>query len=93
MQIYGPNNVPGAAPVNPSHRLHSAQPAAPKPHMAAADQVDISQEADMVSRMRETTDVRQDMVSRIRAEIEAGTYETEEKLDIAVGRLLDELSG
>jgi hypothetical protein len=32
-----------------------------------------------------------DRVNEIRAQIAAGTYETDEKLDIAVGRLLDEI--
>jgi len=93
MQIHGPSNVSGAQPINTQHRLHSAQPAAPKPHMTPVDQLDISHEADMVSRARDVPDIRHDLVNRIKSEIEAGTYETEEKLDIAVGRLLDELSG
>lgn len=93
MQIHGPTNVSGAQPINTQHRLHSAQSAAPKPHMTPVDQLDISHEADMVSRARDVPDIRHDLVNRIKSEIEAGTYETEEKLDIAVGRLLDELSG
>jgi negative regulator of flagellin synthesis FlgM len=93
MQIHGPSNVSGVQPINTQHRLHSAQPATPKPHMTPVDQLDISHEADMVSRAREVPDIRHDLVNRIKSEIEAGTYETEEKLDIAVGRLLDELSG
>jgi negative regulator of flagellin synthesis FlgM len=93
MQIHGPSNVSGAQPANSVHKLHAPQQAAPKPHMAPVDQLDISQEAEMVSQMRETPDVRHDLVNRIKAEIDAGTYETDEKLDIAVGRLLDELSG
>ncbi|HIQ20562.1 MAG TPA: flagellar biosynthesis anti-sigma factor FlgM, partial [Planctomycetes bacterium] len=36
-------------------------------------------------------EIRQERVARIRAEIAAGTYETEEKLEIAIGRLLDEI--
>jgi anti-sigma28 factor (negative regulator of flagellin synthesis) len=93
MQIHGPTNVSGTPPVNVHHKLHSPQPAAPKPHMTPVDQLDISHEAEMVSRTREVPDVRHELVARVKAEIEAGTYETEEKLDIAVGRLLDELSG
>jgi negative regulator of flagellin synthesis FlgM len=57
-----------------------------------ADQLDISREADMVSRIRDIPDIRADRVAEIRAAIEAGTYETSDKLDIAVGRLLDEIS-
>ena len=41
-----------------------------------------------------TTDgIRYDLVNRVRAEILAGTYDTDEKMDIALGRLLDELEG
>lgn len=36
--------------------------------------------------------IRADLVSRVRAEIAAGTYETPEKLDIAIGRALSELA-
>ncbi|MFO7903773.1 MAG: flagellar biosynthesis anti-sigma factor FlgM [Pirellulaceae bacterium] len=54
--------------------------------------MDISREADMVSRAREVPDIRTERVAEIRDAIQAGTYETSEKLDVAVGRLLDEIS-
>jgi negative regulator of flagellin synthesis FlgM len=37
-------------------------------------------------------DVRADKVADVRAQIAAGTYVTDEKLDIAIDRLLDDLS-
>ena len=70
MQIHGPSHVSGAQPANSVHKLHAPQPAAPKPHLAPVDQLDISHEAEMLSQMRETSDVRQDLVNRIRAEID-----------------------
>ncbi len=36
-------------------------------------------------------EMRPDLVRRVRAEIAAGTYDTPEKLDIALGRLIDRL--
>ena len=36
-------------------------------------------------------DVRTDKVASIRAQIEAGTYETDDKLDAAADRMLDDL--
>lgn len=36
-------------------------------------------------------DIRVDLVRRVRAEIVAGTYDTPEKLEIALGRLLERL--
>ena len=35
--------------------------------------------------------IRTDRVAQIRQAIEAGTYETQDKLDIAIDRLLDEI--
>lgn len=35
--------------------------------------------------------VRADLVSSIRQQIEAGTYETEDKMDVAIDRLMKEL--
>ena len=42
-------------------------------------------------RARDLPEVRTDLVRRIRAEIEAGTYETEERLNVAVERMLKDL--
>jgi hypothetical protein len=36
-------------------------------------------------------EIRSDLVERVRREIAAGTYETPEKWDIALGRLLERL--
>ena len=36
-------------------------------------------------------DVRWDRVNQIRAQIAEGTHETDEKMQVAVGRLLDEI--
>ena len=55
------------------------------------DQVDISAEAQFIDQVHELPDIRADRVADIRAQIDAGMYETDEKLDIALGRLLDEI--
>ena len=39
------------------------------------------------------SDVRQDLVSRVREEIRDGTYDTPEKLEAALDRLADRLGG
>jgi len=91
MQIHGPAHLHGPQPINSPHKPHAPQPASPSQPVTEPDQLDISQEADMVSRLRELPGIRHDLVARIRSEIEAGTYETDEKLDIALGRMLDEM--
>ena len=92
MQVYGPAHIHAAQPINAPHRAAGAQPAAQSGYTQGADQLDISREADMVSRLRDIPDIRADRVAEIRAAIEAGTYETPDKLETAVGRLLDEIS-
>lgn len=92
MQIHGPTQVHGPQSVNAPHRIQAPRPAEQTGHVAGADQLDISREADMVSRAREAPDIRTERVAEIRQAIEAGTYETPEKLDMAVGRLLDEIN-
>jgi negative regulator of flagellin synthesis FlgM len=91
MQINGPAHVHGPQAVNSPHRAHPSNPSTPTDSVSQADQLDISPEADLVSRAREIPDVRQGLVDRIRSEIQAGTYDTDEKLDLAMDRLLDEI--
>jgi len=76
MQIHGPTHVHGPQSINAPHRAQSSQPAAESSYVTGADQLDISREAEMVSRVRDLPDIRTDRVAEIRAAIEAGTYET-----------------
>jgi len=93
MQINGPAHVHGPQPINSPHRARDPQAAPSSQQATGVDQLDISPEADMVSRVREIPEIRAERVAEIRSAIEAGTYETPEKLEIAVGRLLDEIGG
>lgn len=93
MQIQGPANLHGAHRITGPNRIQGTAPQAPAEHVHAADQLDISPEAEMVGRVHDLPEIRADRVADIRRQIEAGTYETGEKLDIALGRLLDEIAG
>ena len=55
------------------------------------DQLDISAEAQALS-TQNAGDIRADRVADIKAQIARGDYETSEKLDAAVSRLLDEIA-
>jgi negative regulator of flagellin synthesis FlgM len=58
---------------------------------AIQDELDISDAARMIDEVRELPEIREDRIAQIRAQIASGTYETEEKLEVALGRLLDEI--
>ena len=97
MQINGPTNVHTAQAVNaPKATSATDQAAQTEPAVSnpagGTDEVSISQEADMLSRIDDIPDIRQDRVDQIRAEIANGTYETDDKIDIAVSQLLDEIA-
>lgn len=58
-----------------------------------SDVVEISTAAALAAKVHEIPDVRADLVARVKQEIKAGAYETPEKIDITVERLLDDLLG
>jgi negative regulator of flagellin synthesis FlgM len=92
MYIYGSTQVHTAQPLAAPHRMAPA-PAAGSPYSTSGiDQLDISPEADFVAQARELPDIREDRVAAIREQIKSGTYETAEKLDMALSRLLDEIA-
>lgn len=59
----------------------------------AGDVVEISAVAKLAAQVHAVPDVRVDLVTRVKAEIEAGTYETQERIDVTVDRLMGEFFG
>ena len=55
------------------------------------DSVEVSEAAHLLAKLSELPDVRRDVVDRVRTQIEAGTYESPEKLDAAVESLAEDL--
>jgi negative regulator of flagellin synthesis FlgM len=86
-QIHGPHGI--NAPHTP-FRNQPAKDASATP--AAGDRLEISPAAEAAVQATETGAVRHDLVNRIRSEIAAGTYETPDKLDAALTRMLDEIA-
>ncbi len=79
-------------PATPRPAARTPTPAdAPHAPRRAPDTVDLSEQARYLDALRTGADVRTDLVQRVRAEIEAGTYDTSDKLDAAVENLLDDL--
>jgi negative regulator of flagellin synthesis FlgM len=91
MYIHGISHIHAPQPINAPHRLSPAQVGG-QTSVSGVDQLDISPEADFVAQVRDLPDVRADRVAAIRAQIASGTYETAEKLDLALNRLLDEIA-
>ena len=70
---------------------HPSRPAPSAGEQARGrDQVQLSHTARLLSKLHEMPDVRQDVVDRVRAEIESGNYDTPAKLDAAVNQMMEE---
>ena len=92
MQIHGPAHVHGPQSINGPHRTPTTPQAGQSRGVQGADELSISREADLVSRVRDVPEMRQERIAEIRRQIEAGTYETGEKMGAALDRLLDEIA-
>jgi len=94
MQIHGPAHVHGPQSINGPHANRAAEPQPGASPAVEADRVEISQAAqaaELAARVDEIPEVRQDLVDQLRAEIQSGRFETEERLSGAVDNLLDEI--
>ena len=95
MHIYGPSQLHGPQTIGAPHTNRASKPEAPNPSGPISDELQISPAADeaahLVDQIKQVPEIRQNRVDEIRAQIEAGIYETDEKIQIAVERLLDEI--
>lgn len=92
------NNNSGAArtegvnPIVPNRG--SIQRAGDDATVRSADSVDISSRArELSEKLTLTNPIRQDLVARVRSAIEAGTYETDDKIDAAAEQILRDANG
>ena len=85
-RVYGNN---GLNMVRPDQRTDGTgpKPAGAKP----LDQVEISEAGQMLSRMQHS-EIRMDKVEMVRQAIAQGNYETPDKIEVVVDRILKEIS-
>ncbi len=89
------SGVSGPQPVQPNRPVQAQKAYAAKAP-AKTDAANISEEApaaQMLDKLRSTPDIRQDKVNALKAEIEAGTFESPERIAGAVDKFFssDEL--
>lgn len=66
-------------------------PADPPKQIRATDKLELSGMSHLAAALKKN-DIRTDKVADIRAQIQAGTYEDDKKLDGAIDKLLDDLT-
>ncbi|NLX94783.1 MAG: flagellar biosynthesis anti-sigma factor FlgM [Rhodopirellula sp.] len=91
MHVYGPSHLHGAQAISSPHSSRLSGPSTTRSAGSIQDELDISDAGRLVDQVREMPEMRMDRIRQIRAEIAAGTYETDTKLETALGRMLDEI--
>lgn len=90
--ISGTNHVHNAHALKGPHRRPAPQQAQSPQRPQTVDQLDISAAASEAAATSEAGGIRADKVAEIRSQIASGSYETPEKLDAALDRLLDQFA-
>jgi anti-sigma28 factor (negative regulator of flagellin synthesis) len=86
------NNIGSTPPIRPitSPTVQKPVQAEAPAHTPVADRVELSGVSHLVA-IAKQNNIRTDKVAAVKAQIQAGTYEDDKKLDIATGKLLDDL--
>lgn len=91
MQINGAFSVHGAHQLKPSAKNTLTETGNAQNIFQPNDEVEFSAEANWLNQVNDLPDVRADRVADLRAQIQSGQYDSNDKLDIALDRFLDEL--
>jgi anti-sigma28 factor (negative regulator of flagellin synthesis) len=83
-------NVRATAPTAPTNPVEVAAPAVDSVGVATTDSVEFSQQAQLLEKIQQLPSVRQDQIDAIKDAIASNTYITDDKLDLAIDRMIDE---
>ena len=92
MEVHGPGFASGAAPIHKVGRAQGPAEVAGKPPLEMPqDEVEISAAGQLMGKLTEATEASQraERLARIKAEIEAGTYDTDAKLEAALLKMFE----
>lgn len=90
-------SVDGYPPTGPVQRNEASAPAVAepgdklRPGRSEDDRVELSELGQLLASARDLPDIRMDKVIAVRQQIKAGTYETPDKIEVTVSRLLKDL--
>ena len=92
--ISGVGNTPNLNPIQKTAApaVQKQVPDTQSVQNPVTDKVELSGLAPLLQTLK-TNPIRTDLVSSVKAQIDAGTYETDQKINVTVDRLLNELTG
>jgi anti-sigma28 factor (negative regulator of flagellin synthesis) len=90
MSDVGPISQSHAAAAAKSSRFSRTAQQAALPQRPT-DSIELSDHARLLSKISQLPEIRQDLVDRVRSEIESGSYNAEAKIDTVIERLAEDL--
>ena len=93
MAVNGPGSVQNSFPIKPTQSISTPpvpKSAETKP-IATNDELEISSTGKMLEHLNQSPEVRAERLAQIKAAIDAGEYETPEKLEIALKKMIAEV--
>lgn len=91
MNVNGIHSAAGPNAVEPIGAASSTNAAAAPNEVH--DTVEISTAAKLAAKVHDIPDVRAELVAQVKQQIADGTYETPERIEAAISKLMDELMG
>ncbi|GIX03652.1 MAG: hypothetical protein KatS3mg113_0658 [Planctomycetaceae bacterium] len=87
MDVRAVGSTPGVSPLG---SVKATSPSAQTPAKVSApqDELEISAAGQMLDQLSQTSNLRQERLARIKAEIDQGTYDSDEKLEAALLKLM-----
>ena len=93
MEIHGAGGMQGPQPIYPRLAAFSVDAGQTVQAGAPRDHVEISPLGRMLDGISRLPEIRHEKVEEVRSQIASGVYETPAKIELALDRLMDELSG
>ena len=91
MDVNGLNSLSSSFPIHPNRPAAAPRPTSESKPVSPTDAVEISTAGRMLDNATRTSEFRTERLAQIKAAIDAGTYDTPEKFEAALSRMLDSL--
>ncbi|WP_432798256.1 flagellar biosynthesis anti-sigma factor FlgM [Poriferisphaera sp. WC338] len=91
MSDIAPISRTAAAALEPRTSVQRASEQVQVPESRKTDSVELSNAARYLAKIAELPDIREELVGRVKAEIEAGSYDTDDKIDASLEALAEDL--
>ena len=89
MDVSGINSVSRPLPISQARPAVEVEQAAGANALSPTDEVEISSAGKMLDNLSRVSNLREERLAQIKAAIADGSYETSEKLETALNRLLE----